>query len=432
MLRRLLLFTLLALLSTAGWASAAAPTADWTGSWSFTDNCTGGGCAGQSYFWSGNFTQTGTTVTGTGIYAVAGQASGNSLSFTATGFGGYVARFTVTMSSDGRSLSGTATDTLGQSFTITGSGSGTPAPPLCGPVEPKELRRARFAHQSNPSPIVCPTAPVKTDEDKADAEANRRDYTNRRLVLQGLSAVAATAAAGAAVTPGGQPWAVAWGVVSGIFAMSGVAMDAKAEQWARIAVDPPSPRFRDIAAPPETDPSRLPLAGVPASRKPAIRAYVAAQLRLTALSVCVVDAIDRGAGALEAGEAGFASRQFAAGAACAREGAKLSERLPALVAPVAAYIRRAEQANRRLGVDPDDAGTARVRRTLVAKFAAVQRAVDLPADQIAAVRRGAVGSIGASTPSSVAAALVKEAQASAADATALRATAASLEAASGR
>jgi hypothetical protein len=111
----------------AGVAISAAGDADWTGHWSIVDHCTGGGCSGQTYYWEPDFVQTGATLTGTGVYTVQGTVSGASATFTASGYGGYVAQFHVTMSSDGKSLSGTATDNLGQSFTITGSGSGKPA-----------------------------------------------------------------------------------------------------------------------------------------------------------------------------------------------------------------------------------------------------------------------------------------------------------------
>lgn len=111
----------------AGVAISAAGNADWTGHWSIVDQCTGGPCTGNTYTWDTDLVQTGGTLTGTGVYTVQGTASGASASFTASGYGGYVAQFHITMSSDGKSLSGTATDNQGQSFTITGSGSGKPA-----------------------------------------------------------------------------------------------------------------------------------------------------------------------------------------------------------------------------------------------------------------------------------------------------------------
>lgn len=110
----------------AGAAISAAGDADWTGHWSIVDHCTGGPCSGSTYYWEADFVQTGGTLTGTGVYTVQGTAAGASATFSATGYGGYVAQFHITMSSDGKSLSGTATDTQGQSFTITGSGSGKP------------------------------------------------------------------------------------------------------------------------------------------------------------------------------------------------------------------------------------------------------------------------------------------------------------------
>lgn len=112
------------------WASVgatkvlAAARPDFTGHWSIVDHCTGGGCTGRDFFLEEDLVQRGGKLTGTGGYVVDGSVSGASARFTATGYGGYVATFKVTMSSDGKTLKGTATDTQGQSFTITGQRAG--------------------------------------------------------------------------------------------------------------------------------------------------------------------------------------------------------------------------------------------------------------------------------------------------------------------
>lgn len=129
-LARLLVVAVSALLMAPGVGSAAT-TADWTGTWSFVDTCTSGrsGCPGV-YTWSGTFVQTGGSVTGTGTYTVDdGAASGATLTFTAKGSRGYEAYFRMTMSADGTSAAGTATDNDGRKFTIKATGNGKPATP---------------------------------------------------------------------------------------------------------------------------------------------------------------------------------------------------------------------------------------------------------------------------------------------------------------
>lgn len=115
----------------AGGVGSAATNADWTGHWSFVDNCTSGpGCPGV-YAYEIDFVQTGGSVTGTGSpYTTGdGSASGSTLTFTAVGSGTYRAPFHMTMSADGKSATGTATDSDGRKFTVTATGSGKPATP---------------------------------------------------------------------------------------------------------------------------------------------------------------------------------------------------------------------------------------------------------------------------------------------------------------
>jgi FecR protein. len=112
----------------AGGVGSAATNADWTGHWAFTDYCTSGisGCPG-TYVFDIDLVQTGTAVTGTGSpYTSTGTASGSSYTFTAMGSPPYTATFHMTMSADGKSASGDATDYQGRVFTVTATGNGKP------------------------------------------------------------------------------------------------------------------------------------------------------------------------------------------------------------------------------------------------------------------------------------------------------------------
>lgn len=131
MITRLLLTSLaVAAFLVTGGVSSAATDADWTGHWSFVDYCVSGpaGCPGV-YTYEIDFVQTGGSVTGTGSsYTISdGRASGSTLTFTAVGSGAYRAPFHMTMSADGKSATGTATDSDGRTFTVTATGNGKPA-----------------------------------------------------------------------------------------------------------------------------------------------------------------------------------------------------------------------------------------------------------------------------------------------------------------
>jgi hypothetical protein len=146
-------------LLAAGVAMSATADATWTGHWSFVDHCTGGGCSGNTYYWDADLVQTGSAITGTGGYSVQGTASGLSASLTASGYGGYVAQFHVTMSADGKSVTGTATDTQGQSFTITGTGPGQPSTgtPTATPTATATATATPVATTAPPTPTAAPT-----------------------------------------------------------------------------------------------------------------------------------------------------------------------------------------------------------------------------------------------------------------------------------
>ena len=118
-----------ALVLIAGSSSSASTNADFTGHWSLVDHVTAGKNQGSDYPWEGDWTQNGSELTGTGGYSIVGSVSGSIASFTTTSGGAYVATFELTMSMDGKSLTGTATDTEGRTFSVTGSGAGKPATP---------------------------------------------------------------------------------------------------------------------------------------------------------------------------------------------------------------------------------------------------------------------------------------------------------------
>lgn len=110
-------------------SASAAEDADFTGAWSLIDHVTSGPQQGNDYYWTAQWTQTGTQLTGTGGYSVVGTVSGSVATFTTTSGGVYVAKFRLTMSADGTRLTGTAEDNQGRKFSVTGTGNGTPPDP---------------------------------------------------------------------------------------------------------------------------------------------------------------------------------------------------------------------------------------------------------------------------------------------------------------
>ncbi len=131
--RRILLVTiavaavLTGLLATS--SASAAENADFTGTWSLIDHVVSGPQQGNDYPWQSTWTQNGTQLTGTGGYSIVGSVSGSVATFTTASGGVYVATFRLTMSADGKRLTGTAEDNQGRKFTVTGSGNGTPPDP---------------------------------------------------------------------------------------------------------------------------------------------------------------------------------------------------------------------------------------------------------------------------------------------------------------
>ncbi|HXD54246.1 MAG TPA: hypothetical protein VN618_05795 [Solirubrobacteraceae bacterium] len=116
-----------ALVLTLSSGSSASSIADFTGHWSLVDHVVSGPETGEDYPWSGDWTQTGSELTGTGGYTIVGSVSGSTANFKTTSGGKYVATFHLTMSADGKSLSGSAEDNEGRSFTVTATGAGKPA-----------------------------------------------------------------------------------------------------------------------------------------------------------------------------------------------------------------------------------------------------------------------------------------------------------------
>ncbi len=95
----------------------AAADVNLTGTWKANYHCTGGWCTGSDFPDTYILTQTGTTVSGTGgagSETLEGTASGSSATITLH-YGSYRADFTVTLSPDGSTWTGTGTDNNGTS-----------------------------------------------------------------------------------------------------------------------------------------------------------------------------------------------------------------------------------------------------------------------------------------------------------------------------
>lgn len=305
-------------------AGLAAKNADWTGHWTFTDNCISGvsGCPGV-YVFEIDFVQRGGSVTGTGTpYTSTGTASGRSYTFTVRGSRGYTATFRMTLSCDGTSATGTATDSDGRKFTITARGSGKPG-----------------AHAAADRVLIGACPVEKTQEQKDAATEQKRTWEDRYIFWGGLAAVfgAGSAAAGAGTVTApliGPLGALAAGnVVLAWWAST------EATYWGRVAEDPPDRNWRRIARPAATHPGRIALPRtLPRRTRTAAKALIANQLRSGALDRCIAQAIDRGTTALTKSPR-TAARQYLAGAKCAREKARRTAAVPRLVAPLVKFLR---------------------------------------------------------------------------------------------
>ncbi len=307
-------------------AAFAAKNADWTGHWTFTDNCISGvsGCPGV-YVFEIDLVQRGGSVTGTGTpYTSTGTASGRSYTFTAKGFGGYTATFRMTLSCDGTSATGTATDSDGRKFTITARGSGKPG-----------------AHAAVGRVLIgaCPLEDEKTQEERDAATEQKRTWEDRYIFWGGLAAAFGAGAAGAGGTVAGAP---AVGPLTFLAVSNGLLAwwaSTEATYWGRVAEDPPDRNWRRIARPVATHPERITLPRTLSKRtRTAASALIANQLRSGALDRCIAQAIDRGTTALPK-NARTAARQYTAGAKCAREKARRTAAIPRLVAPLVRFLR---------------------------------------------------------------------------------------------
>ncbi|MFN8132295.1 MAG: hypothetical protein U0R70_12175 [Solirubrobacteraceae bacterium] len=305
-------------------AAAAAKNADWTGHWTFTDTCISGvsGCPGV-YVYEIDFVQRGGSVTGTGSpYTSTGTASGRSYTFTVRGSRGYTATFRMTMSCDGKSATGTATDSDGRKFTITASGNGTPG-----------------AHAAADRVLIGACPVEKTQEQKDAATDEKRTWEDRYIFWGGLAAVFTGATAYAGSNP---VTLAAVGPLGFLAAGNGILAwwaSSEATYWGRVAEDPPDRNWRRIARPAATHPERIALPRTLSKRtRTAAKALIASQLRSAALARCIAQAIDRGTTALPK-NARIAARQYAAGATCAREKARRTVAVPRLVAPLVRFLR---------------------------------------------------------------------------------------------
>jgi len=118
----------------ATFAAAAGPNV--TGTWRVTFNCTTGPCMQPTATDTITFSQApgSSTVTGQDSdgHPVHGTLTGSSLTVTGDGVLGFDVTVKATVSADGRSLSGTFTDTKGTSGTATATLESAPATPVLG------------------------------------------------------------------------------------------------------------------------------------------------------------------------------------------------------------------------------------------------------------------------------------------------------------
>jgi hypothetical protein len=177
LLASLAVATMISTLLIAGGVGSAATDADWTGHWTFTDYCTSGisGCPG-TYVFDIDLVQSGTAVTGTGSpYTSTGTASGSTYTFTVMGAPPYTATFHMTMSADGKSASGNATDYQGRVFTVTGSGNGKP--PTSDPPP------TTTTPKTSPTPVPPPTPPKLPAIDPSKATGRMQSIAGANLTV---------------------------------------------------------------------------------------------------------------------------------------------------------------------------------------------------------------------------------------------------------
>jgi DNA-binding beta-propeller fold protein YncE len=130
-------------MSMIGCASASA-TLNLTGVWSANYHCETGTCAGKDFPATDTLTQSGGVIAGTNeTETIAGTLTGRTFVYHSSTGGGYKAKGTLTIATDGRSWSGPAEDTNGTTGTYTatrnppptGALSQLPSPSNCVSVE---------------------------------------------------------------------------------------------------------------------------------------------------------------------------------------------------------------------------------------------------------------------------------------------------------
>jgi hypothetical protein len=291
------------------------------------------------------------------------------------------------------------------------------APDICYPIS----KSARIAQ-------TCATQPRYTQEEKDYAKYLRRFYADKQIALTALTVPTGSVALYTGATPGGQPVALA----AGILTLTETAAITYYSYWqeveARIAEDPRDRRWRTLARPLATSPGQIKLpGGLSRLQQRAVRVFLTNELRSAALADCVTLAIDRGTTALRS-SVSIAAAQYRAGAACARENARLSAATPRLAAPIVTLLRRFDA--RMMSLAARAPRGRAVRRAVTRQFDALGRTIAIPRSRLTALRRRALAAPGGLTvlPSAI---LAEFATVAAAGAPAMRRTAAVLAAAAG-
>ena len=113
---------------STGSAGARPSAVSWSGIWSIVDHGTAGRAAGNDYTWTMTLAQSGSALKSVKAspetYSVHGTATGSAASFTVNGCCNYVAKFTVTLSADGKTFKGSWTDSQGNAGTAVGTRTG--------------------------------------------------------------------------------------------------------------------------------------------------------------------------------------------------------------------------------------------------------------------------------------------------------------------
>lgn len=269
------------------------------------------------------------------------------------------------------------------------------------------------------SGLTCPTLKY-TPEEKAAAKNQKRNAEDAYVAATNLAAGAGSSAVALAMTGVGEGAAAGAGAVAAIAGLQAAYLNQLIIKYGRIVEDPPDRHWRQLTRPAATHPDRIPLGRLSHAAQRKVRPFIANQLRSAVLARCVATAIDRGTTA-RLRDARLAARQYAAGAACAKEAARRATAAPKLASAAAKVLAPSDAAI--VAASATATRTPAVIAAITKNIKALGRAIPMASTERKALLAAILATPQGPLTTAPSALLTQQAAAAAAQAKALRAEA---------